>query len=58
MPKKATLPPLAPGVPGRPKTFRYMEQYGVIVICRNEAHQRRVYEKLARRYQKVKVVRT
>jgi hypothetical protein len=40
------LPPLPPGAPGRPKGFRYREQYGVIVVCRDEPHQRAVYEAL------------
>jgi hypothetical protein len=36
------------GAPG-PETLegRYKEQYGVIVICENEANQRKVYEQLS-----------
>jgi hypothetical protein len=52
------LPKLSPGAPGRPKNNRYKEQFGVIVICRDEHHQERVYNALARNYEKVKVVRT
>ena len=37
-------------------TFRYREQYGVIVICRDEAEQRRIYNALARKGLTVKVV--
>jgi hypothetical protein len=58
MPQKGKLPALAPGSPGRPKNKRYREQYGVIVICRDEPHQREVYESLRGEYSKVKVVRT
>lgn len=36
----------------------YKEQYGVIVICKNETHQRRVYNKLNRMGLKVRVVVT
>lgn len=58
MPKKAKLPPLAPGTPGKPKGFNYREQFGVIVVCRDEAHQMEVYENLRDKHDKVKVVRT
>lgn len=37
---------------------RYKEQYGVIVICKDEAHQKRVYEQLRAKHKKVKVVVT
>jgi hypothetical protein len=52
------LPALPPGAPGRPKGNRYKEQFGVIVICSDENHQRQVYEALRIKYPKVKVVRT
>ena len=29
--------------------FRYRQQFGVIVTCKNERHQRRVYNVLTRR---------
>jgi hypothetical protein len=58
MPKKGKLPRLAPGSPGRPENNRYREQYGVIVICRDEDHQREVYQALCGEHSKVKVVRT
>lgn len=37
---------------------RYREQYGVIVICRDEKHQKRVYEELLKKDYKLKVVVT
>ena len=37
---------------------RYREQYGVIVICRDEKHQKRVYEDLKSKNYKIKVVVT
>ncbi|MDP9326137.1 MAG: ParB/RepB/Spo0J family partition protein [Candidatus Dormibacteraeota bacterium] len=37
---------------------RYTEQHGVIVICKDEEHQQRVYEDLAKRGWKVRVVTT
>lgn len=40
------LLPLPSGAPGRPKNNRYREQYGLIVICGDEAEQRTVYEAL------------
>jgi hypothetical protein len=42
---------------GRPG-HNYRSQYGVIVICRDERHQRSVYESLAAKGLKVKVVVT
>ena len=35
-----------PDRPARPEPDRYREQYGVIVICEDEAHQRQVFETL------------
>ena len=55
---KEKLPPLPPGAPGRPPNERYREQYGVIVICDSEEHQKRVYDALSARHPKIKVVRT
>lgn len=55
---KSKLPPLAPGSPGRPTGERYREQFGVIVICQGEDHQKQVYEALCGKYPKIKVVRT
>ena len=37
---------------------RYREQYGVIVICKDERHQKRVYEALLKQGYKLKVVVT
>jgi hypothetical protein len=37
---------------------RYREQYGVIVICRDEKHQKQVYEALKGKNYKLKVVVT
>ena len=36
--------------------FRYRQQFGVIVTCKNERHQRRVYNVLTRRGLACKVV--
>lgn len=51
-------PPLPPEAPGRPDKGRYKEQFGVIVICRDEAHHRKVYEELKGLGYTCKVVRT
>lgn len=51
-----SLPPLdakAPGING----FRYKPRFGVIVICRDEAEHRTVYERLKAEGYKCKVVR-
>ncbi|WP_321914829.1 hypothetical protein [Paraburkholderia sp. J11-2] len=42
-------------IPGR-NGFKYRPQYGVIVVCRNEAEQRSIYEALRAQGHKVKVV--
>ena len=55
---KKRLPPLPPGAPGRPENSRYREQYGIIVICRDEADQKRAYEWLRRFRRPVRVVTT
>jgi hypothetical protein len=39
-------------------TSKYREQYGVIVVCSDEAHQRRVYEELSGSGHEVRVVVT
>jgi ParB-like chromosome segregation protein Spo0J len=44
--------------PAPPEGNRYKEQYGVIVICDGEAHQREVYEALAAQGYKCRVVVT
>ena len=44
--KNDPLPPLPDEAPGRPKDNRYKEQYGVIVICRDEGHQERIFNAL------------
>jgi hypothetical protein len=36
--------------------YKYREQYGVIVVCRDEAQQRRVYNRLSREGLNCKVV--
>ena len=41
--------------PGR-NGFRYRQQYGVIVMCKNERHQARLYNVLRRRGLECKVV--
>lgn len=38
--------------------FRYREQYGVIVLCSNESHQRKIYTRLRRAGLECKVVVT
>lgn len=37
--------------------FRYKEQFGVIVVCKDEAEHRAVYERLKNEGYKCKVVR-
>jgi len=41
-----------------PDEDRYQEQFGVIVICKSEAEQERVYSQLSLEYEQVKVVVT
>jgi len=41
-----------------PPVSKYREQYGVIVLCNDEAHQQRVYEELAGSGHEVRVVVT
>lgn len=52
------LGPLAGSPPAPPADNRYKEQYGVIVICDGEAHQKEVYEALAAQDYKCRVVVT
>lgn len=42
--------------PMGPGKYRYREQYAVTVICRDEAHQRKVYEALRKSGHKCRVV--
>ena len=44
--------------PGTPPGFNYQEQYGVIVMCENEARQKETYEKLSSMGYECKVVAT
>ena len=48
----------AKGDSGKDTSFNYQEQYGVIVMCDDEAHQETVYEKLAGMGYNCKVVAT
>lgn len=38
------------------KQFKYKEQYGVVIICNDESHQKEVFEKLKKQGLKLKVV--
>ncbi|WP_417292014.1 hypothetical protein [Desulfovibrio porci] len=51
MPDKATPKPL--GANG----FKYREQFGVIVVCKDEAEHKAAYERLKAQGYKCKVVR-
>lgn len=53
-----TLPPLPEEAPGRPVKERYREQFGVIVLCADEAEHRVVYERLIAQGFRCRVVRT
>lgn len=55
---KTKLPPLPEKSPGIPKGTRYKEQFGVIVICRDEVHHREVFEGLSGQGYNCKAVRT
>lgn len=46
----------APKLPGA-NGFKYREQFGVIVICKDEAEHKAVYERLKAQGYKCKVVR-
>lgn len=52
--KKLPQPPA--GAPGR-NAFRYKEQFGVVVICHDEAEHKQVFERLAAQGYKLKAVR-
>ena len=54
----AAPPPLPADAPGRPPTSRYREQFGVIVLCHDEAHQANVYDALTAQGHACKVVTT
>lgn len=56
MAESKKLPQLPAGAPGR-NTFRYKEQFGVVVICRDEAEHKQVFERLAAQGYKLKAVR-
>ena len=47
-----------PGRSERPEPDRCREQYGVIVICEDQAHQRQVFETLKQYGWKLRVVVT
>ena len=51
------VPPLPDKAPGK-NGFKYREQFGVIIICRDEAHHRDVYQKIAAQGYKCRAVRT
>ena len=44
--KGAALPPLPENSTGIPKGTRYKEQYGVLIVCPDEASQHAIYEGL------------
>lgn len=50
-----TNPRRKPARPGR-NGFKYREQFGVVVICKNERHQATVYRVLSRHGHQCKVV--
>lgn len=53
------LPPLPEGAPRRPRKAAYREQYGVILVCKDEPTQRVLFEALEQvRTCKIKVVVT
>lgn len=53
-------PPAAPGAPSQARTvtFTYKEQFGVIVVCKSEAEQKALFERLQAEGLDVKVVVT
>jgi hypothetical protein len=46
---------MAKSPPGR-NGYQYREQYGVVVVCRDEKHQQQVFNDLRKAGHKVKVV--
>ncbi len=58
-PAAAPSPPRpAPKPIPRPEKDRYRPQFGVIVLCDDEAHQKAVFEDLKRRGLRLRVVST
>lgn len=49
------LPERAPKQPAKP-AFKYKPKFGIVVLCDDERHQRRVYNALRRQGLKLKVV--
>jgi hypothetical protein len=54
--EKKKVPPLPDNAPGVNK-FNYKQQYGVIIICKDEADHRRTYECISALGYKCKAVR-
>jgi hypothetical protein len=54
--KARQAPPLPGNAPGVNK-FTYRQQYGVVIICRDEADHRQTYERVAALGYKCKAVR-
>jgi hypothetical protein len=54
--KAKQAPPLPDNAPGRNK-FHYKQQYGVIIICQDEADHRQTYERVTALGYKCKAVR-
>ena len=50
-------PPLPEGAPER-NSYRYTEQFAVIIKCQDEAEHKKVYEALSAQGYKCKAVRT
>ena len=42
--------------PAKPQPFKYRPQFGLIIVCKDEAEQQRKFEALRRVGEKVKVV--
>lgn len=58
-PKTDTLPPLPVDAPRAPVKARYKAQYGIILVCPDEAAQTTLFEALsALKLSKIKVVVT
>ncbi len=59
MQNETDLPPLPPNAQKAPAPNRYREQYGVILVCEDEAAQVRLYDALSDiRKSRIKVVVT
>lgn len=54
--KAKQAPPLPAGAPGQ-NGYKYKEQFGVVVICRDEAEHKQIFERLAAQGYRVKAVR-